>query len=79
MFKRMTEPMDVTKTGQNQQGPRWQKIPLLVDLEPYYMLIAIILGMLNNTPTSAMTVLTIKAQFWGAMGQFLEIPTPSSK
>ena len=34
------------------------------------MFIAIRLDMLNNTPTSAIIVLAIKAQFWGAMAQF---------
>ena len=59
-FKRMTQPQDMTKTGQNQLDPRWRKIQLPVDLEPHYMLIVIY--QLNDTPTSAMTVLrpTIK-------------------
>ena len=55
-FKRMTQPQDMTKIGQNQQGPRWQKMRLPVDTEPYYML-TVTHQHLNDTPTGDMTVL----------------------
>ena len=41
-FKRMAWPQEMPKTGQNQIGPRWQKIVLPVDLEPHYTHIVII-------------------------------------
>ena len=56
------------KTGWNQLGPRWLKTQLPVDAEPHYMLIVIQWHMLNDTPTSVMTVLrpAIKGQKVGS-------------
>ena len=66
------------KTEQHHLGPRWQKIQLPVDLEPYYTLIVIHWQKRSDTPTGALTVLklTTKVQKVGG-GPIPGNPCPS--
>ena len=80
-FKRMTQPQEMIKTGQNQLGPRWWTVRLPVDLEHIHIMNTfIVIHQLNDTPTSAMTVLrpTIKGQKVGG-GPIPRNPQPLPK